>query len=123
MVTAESHGRALTGDRWRVRLTDGREVSVKAREGAPDDEYEAEAAALAWLAEPGTVRVPAVIARSKRFLALEWVEPGALDVAGEEELGRGLAELGVQAHRTSASRPRQAASTRSSTSSKPSGPP
>ena len=29
----------------------------------------------------------------ERFLALEWVEPGALDAAGEEELGRGLAGL------------------------------
>ena len=39
------------------------------------------------------MRVPAVIAAGERFLALEWVEPGALDAAGEEELGRGLAGL------------------------------
>jgi fructosamine-3-kinase len=78
---------------YAVAFEDGRRAFVKTRPGAPDGEYAAEAAALAWLAEPGAVRVPAVIACSKRFLALEWVEPGALDGAGEEELGRGLAGL------------------------------
>jgi fructosamine-3-kinase len=76
-----------------VDFEDGRRAFVKTRSGAPADEYPAEAAALAWLAEPGTVRVPAVIACSERFLALEWVQPGSLDAAGEEDLGRGLAGL------------------------------
>jgi fructosamine-3-kinase len=78
---------------YAVAFEDGRRAFVKTRAGAPADEYAAEAAALAWLAEPGAVRVPAVIACSGRFLALEWVEPGALDAAGEDELGRGLAEM------------------------------
>jgi fructosamine-3-kinase len=78
---------------YAVAFEDGRRAFVKMRAGAPADEYAAEAAALAWLAEPGTVRVPAVIACSERFLALEWVEPGGLDAAGEEELGRGLAGM------------------------------
>jgi fructosamine-3-kinase len=78
---------------YAVAFEDGRRAFVKTRAGAPAGEYAAEAAALAWLAEPGTVRVPAVIACSERFLALEWVEPGSLDSAGEEELGRGLAGL------------------------------
>ena len=78
---------------YAVAFEDGRRAFVKTRPDAPAGEYAAEAAALAWLAEPGTVRVPAVIASSERFLALEWVEPGALDAAGEEELGRGLAGL------------------------------
>jgi fructosamine-3-kinase len=78
---------------YAVAFEDGRRAFVKTRAGAPAGEYAAEAAALAWLAEPGAVRVPAVIACSERFLALEWVEPGALDAAGEEELGRGLAGL------------------------------
>ena len=78
---------------YAVAFEDGRRAFVKSRAGAPAGEYAAEAAALAWLAEPGTVRVPAVIACSERFLALEWVEPGSLDAAGEEELGRGLAGL------------------------------
>ena len=78
---------------YAVAFEEGRRAFVKTRAGAPAGEYAAEAAALAWLAEPGTVRVPAVIACSERFLALEWVEPGSLDAAGEEELGRGLAGL------------------------------
>jgi len=68
---------------YAVAFEDGRRAFVKTRAGAPAGEYAAEAAALAWLAEPGTVRVPAVIACSERFLALEWVEPGSLDAAGE----------------------------------------
>ena len=78
---------------YAVAFEDGRRAFVKTRAGAPADEYPAEAAALAWLAEPGAVRVPGVIACSPRFLALEWIEPGALDAAGEEDLGRGLAGL------------------------------
>ena len=76
---------------YAVELEDGRRAFVKTRPDAPAGEYEAEAAALAWLGEPGTVRVPAVIAHGARFLALEWIEPGSLDAAGEEDLGRGLA--------------------------------
>jgi fructosamine-3-kinase len=78
---------------YAVAFEDGRRAFVKTRPDAPAGEYAAEAAALAWLAEPGTVRVPAAIACSERFLALEWVEPGTLDGAGEQELGRGLAGL------------------------------
>ena len=78
---------------YAVEFEDGRRAFVKTRPDAPEGEYETEAAALAWLGEPGTVRVPAVIAHGARFLALEWVEPGSLDAAGEEDLGRGLAGM------------------------------
>jgi fructosamine-3-kinase len=108
-------------DAWAMELADGRRVFVKTRDDAPAGEYEAEAAALAWLAQPGAVRVPGVVAvaddapgaagehragrgddapgatdehrAGPRFLALEWVEAGRLSAAGEEELGRGLAGL------------------------------
>ena len=76
-----------------VELADGRRAFVKIRPDARPGEYAAEAASLAWLAEPGAVRVPAVIACGESFLALEWVESGALDAAGEEALGRGLAAM------------------------------
>jgi fructosamine-3-kinase len=77
---------------WAVELADGRRAFVKTRPDAPAGEYAAEAAGLAWLAQaPGGVRVPRVLAQGDAFLALEWVEPGRLDAAGEEELGRGLA--------------------------------
>jgi len=95
-----ARGRRVAGgdinDAYRVPLDDGRDAFVKTRLDAPPGEYEAEAAALAWLAEPGALRVPGVIAvgdGAPRFLALEWVEAGRLDAAGEEELGRGLARV------------------------------
>lgn len=81
-------------DAWAIELADGRRAFVKTRPDAPAGEYAAEASSLAWLAQaPGGVRVPAVLAQGDAFLALEWIEPGRLDAAGEEALGRGLAAL------------------------------
>src|SRR5256885_214680 len=70
---------------------DGREAFVKTRAGAGSGEYEAEAAGLRWLAEPGSLRTPAVFEVGTSYLALEWVRRGTLSEAGAEELGRGLA--------------------------------
>ncbi|MEA2314484.1 MAG: hypothetical protein QOI03_1176 [Solirubrobacteraceae bacterium] len=77
---------------FRVVLADGRDAFVKSRADAPAGEYEAEAHGLHWLAQPGALRTPAVLAVDDRYLALEWIPPGALDAAGAEELGRGLAD-------------------------------
>jgi fructosamine-3-kinase len=76
---------------FRVVLADGSDAFVKTRPGAGPGEYAAEAAGLRWLAEPGALRTPRVLAVEDGYLALEWVDPGALDAAGAEELGRGLA--------------------------------
>jgi fructosamine-3-kinase len=76
---------------FRVRLADGREAFVKTRREAIAGEYAAEAAGLAWLAEPGLLRTPAVMEVDEAYLALEWIEPGAVSSLGTEELGRGLA--------------------------------
>jgi len=46
---------------------------------------------LGWLAAPEALRVPRVIEVGEKYLALEWVAPGALSAEGAEELGRGLA--------------------------------
>lgn len=89
-------GRVGGGDineAWHVRLADGREAFVKTREDAATGEYALEAAGLAWLAEPGALRLPGVLEVGERHLALQWIEPGVLSVAGAEELGRGLALL------------------------------
>ncbi len=51
-----------------------------------------EAAGLRWLADGGA-RVPAIVSESSTELVLERIEPGPLDAAGEEELGRMLARL------------------------------
>jgi fructosamine-3-kinase len=76
---------------WRVTLMDGSTAFVKTRADAGPGEYEAEAEGLAWLAEPGALRTPRVREVGEDYLALEWIEPGRLDAAGAEELGRGLA--------------------------------
>jgi len=80
-------------DALQVDLADGRRAFVKTRPDARPGEYAAEAASLAWLAEPSAVRLPSVIAVGETFLAIEWIETGALDAAGEEALGRGLAAM------------------------------
>ena len=78
---------------WRVTLADGATAFVKTRADAGREEYMAEAEGLAWLAEPGALRTPRVLEVGEDYLALEWIEPGRLDAAGTEELGRGLAAI------------------------------
>jgi fructosamine-3-kinase len=76
---------------YRAELAGGRSAFVKTRTDAAPGEYAAEAAALAWLAEPDAIGVPAVIGVSDRLLALEWLDATA---AGDEaELGDGLARV------------------------------
>jgi fructosamine-3-kinase len=76
---------------FRVVLADGSDAFVKTRAQSSPGEYAAEAAGLGWLAEPGALRTPRVLAVDEHYLTLEWIEPGRLDEAGAEELGRGLA--------------------------------
>ena len=75
-------------DAWAVELESGQRLFVKTRAGAPAGEYEAEAAGLRWLGE--AINVPEVVAVGDDFLALRWIDEGALD---EEALGRDLAAL------------------------------
>jgi fructosamine-3-kinase len=90
------HPRRVAGgdinEAFRVAMADGSEAFVKTRADVPEGEYGAEAAGLRWLAEPGALRTPRVLEVARGHLALEWIEPGQLDGAGAEELGRGLAE-------------------------------
>jgi fructosamine-3-kinase len=58
-----------------------------------------EAAGLRWLAAAGA-RVPGIIAERPGQLVLQRIDPGHLDAAGEEDLGRMLARL----HRAGAPR-------------------
>lgn len=98
----ERSGRVGGGDindAWALELEGGGRAFLKSREGAPADEFGAEAAGLRWLGEPGGLPVPEVLAViddcGERGLVLEWVERGALGGSGEEELGRGLATIHV----------------------------
>ena len=81
-------------DAWRVELESGRTAFVKSRSDATVADFEAEAAGLRWLADAGAP-VPEVLAvgESEPWLALDWIEPGALAPGGAEELGRDLAAL------------------------------
>jgi fructosamine-3-kinase len=82
---------------WALELAGGGRAFVKTRADAAPGEYATEAAGLRWLAQADAVALPGVLAVGEddgpRFLALEWVDAGRLDAAGEEELGRGLAAL------------------------------
>jgi fructosamine-3-kinase len=84
---------------WALELAGGGRAFVKTRADAAPGEYATEAAGLDWLAQADAVALPVVLAvgdsdgDGPRFLALEWIDEGRLDVAGEEALGRGLAAL------------------------------
>jgi fructosamine-3-kinase len=86
-------GGGYINEAWHVTLADGRDAFVKTRAEAHPGEYAAEAFGLDWLGEPGALRVPRVLEVGEDYLALEWIEPGHLDAAGAEELGRGLAAI------------------------------
>lgn len=84
-------------DAFRAETADG-PVFVKSSATAQAGMFSDEAAGLEWLGEPGGVSVPKVIGvcdedDAPRLLALEWIESGRLDAAGEETLGRGLAKI------------------------------
>jgi fructosamine-3-kinase len=83
---------------WALELAGGGRAFVKTRADAAAGEYATEAAGLRWLAEADAIGLPGVLAvgddgAAPRFLALEWIDEGRLDAAGEEALGRGLAAL------------------------------
>ena len=79
-------------------------VFVKVAPLAREAALEAEAEALRELAAANAVRVPAVLgfgtAGDRAFLALEWIEFGAMRAGTESQLGEQLAGL----HRTTAAR-------------------
>ncbi|WP_127781701.1 fructosamine kinase family protein [Rhodococcus sp. X156] len=78
---------------YSARLAGGEEVFVKTRAGAAPGEFATEAEGLRWLAAAGALRVAEVLAVGEDWLALRWIAVGRLDAAGQEELGRGLAQL------------------------------
>ncbi len=101
--SAERLGGGDINDAFGVRLADGRAIFVKTNARSPTGMFAAEARGLAFLAEAGALRVPAVLAvggaGGPDFLALELITPASRRQSFDEELGRGLAAL----HRTHAS--------------------
>src|SRR5512133_1316105 len=94
VVAAAPGGTAITGERWRLRLADGRDVFVKTRTDAPDGFFATEATGLAWLgASAGGPPLPAALAYDTDLLVLPWlVEERPTDRA-VDRLGRELAAL------------------------------
>jgi fructosamine-3-kinase len=94
VISGTRYGRAITGERWRLRLADGRDVFVKARAGAPDGFFAAEAAGLRWLGEAGGPPVPEVLAHDRELLVLPWLPVDARSsAAAVADFGRELAAL------------------------------
>src|SRR5829696_7063267 len=93
-VRTEPRGGAITGDRWRVELADGREVFAKTRVGAPDGFFAVEADGLGWLADAaGGPPVPEVLAHDDEVLLLPWMREEEAAADAPERLGRELAAL------------------------------
>lgn len=81
-----------------VDIGDGRRAFLKTSPRAPAGSFTAEARGLRWLAEPGVLRLPEVLAvgdggGDAGFLLLSWIERGAPAPDHDERLGRGLAAL------------------------------
>lgn len=81
-------------DAWIVRAGDA-SVFVKSRRGADPETFAVEARGLQWLAEPGALRIPRVLAHraDPPFLALELIETAPPRPDHDEVLGRGLAAM------------------------------
>ncbi|MBB5916981.1 fructosamine-3-kinase [Nocardia transvalensis] len=95
-------GRSHAWTLHRVRLDDGRDVFVKAAEGARNPEIgemlHAEAAGLRWLGEGlDNGLVPPVLAGDDTTLVLPWLESAAPGAAAAEAFGRDLARLHARA--------------------------
>jgi fructosamine-3-kinase len=99
VVAATPLGGGDINDAYRVQLDDGRAIFVKTNRGTDRRMFPCEAKGLAWLAEPGAIRVPEVLAVSDeegegpQFLALELLEARGRAEDYDELLGRALAKL------------------------------
>jgi fructosamine-3-kinase len=87
-------GGGMLNEAYAAELADGARIFVKAHPDPLPGTFEAEAAGLRWLAEaPGGPPVPEVLGVAEGWLALGWVEPGALTADMQAGLGRALAAL------------------------------
>lgn len=102
VVSMTPLGGGDVAEAYRVGLDGDRTVFAKTHARPPAGFFTTEARGLTWMRDAGAVPVPAVLAVSDgdatsgrpAFLAIEWVEPGGRgSVAGEAELGRGLAMM------------------------------
>ncbi|MET7704064.1 fructosamine kinase family protein [Streptomyces sp. NPDC005485] len=96
-AAARLTGRPVTGERplsgtlAEVTLDGGRSVMVK--RGDDPGAVRAEVAGLRWLADAGTVRVPAVHGHDGRWLVIDRVPPGRASARAAARFGHDLAAL------------------------------
>jgi fructosamine-3-kinase len=94
VASATPSGAAITGERWRLRLADGRDLFVKARAGAPAGFFATEAAGLDWLdAADGGPPLPGALGHDTDLLVLPWLTEERPTAAAVDRLGRELAAL------------------------------
>lgn len=100
VVGAWRVGGGDVAESFRFQLADGRTVFAKTHRSPPAGFFTTEAAGLRWLAEPGAIAVPEVLAVSDGVdgspprLVLAWVdEGGRSDDRGEAGFGGALARL------------------------------
>jgi fructosamine-3-kinase len=96
VVASRSVSGGDINEAYELTLDDGRVLFAKTNADAPAQMFPAEARGLAWLAEPGALRLPRVLAVSGErpaFLVLERIAPGPRRRDFDEALGRGLAAL------------------------------
>ena len=97
--SCEPRGGGNINQAFQLVLEDGRRVFAKLNDRAPPGLFEAEARGLGWLAEPGVIEVPAVLAvgggagGESPFLLLEWLEPAPRARDFDARLGESLAAL------------------------------
>lgn len=86
-------GGGSTSNGLMVTLADGTRLFAKHTPGAPTGLFHGEADGLRWLAAPGAIHVPAVVAVDQDWLVLEWIDQGPRSPATDEALGRGIARM------------------------------
>ena len=93
VTSTDRVGGGSTSTGLAVTLDDDRRLFAKHTPGALPGLFRSEAAGLQWLAEPGSVRVPAVVAVGDDWLVLEWIDEGSRSAATDEQLGRAIARM------------------------------
>lgn len=86
-----------TASAFRMDLASGRTVFAKTHASPPPGFFSREAVDLAWLAEPGAIAIPEVLAAldgdgdHPAHLVIGWVDEGQLGPTTEADFGRALA--------------------------------
>lgn len=102
VVRSSRLGGGDTAAAFRMELASGRVVFAKTHASPPAGFFTREAADLHWLAQPGVIDVPSVLAASDgddgedgspARLVLSWIEEGRAGPSTEADLGRALARL------------------------------